>query len=86
MTQIPLTSTQVLLKATDFSEIFIISHVGEKYVFAVRGIDMFQGLIAKITLEFFFWTVCCGDELANPHQNMKICVEFRSGLSGGWRA
>lgn len=86
MTQIPSISTQVLLKATDFSEIFVISHAGENYVFIVRANNTFQGLTAKITLGLFFLTVCCGDELATPHQNMKTCVEFRSGLSGGLRA
>lgn len=52
MTQTPSISTQVLLKATDFSEIFIISHVREKYVFVVRNTDTFQELTAKVTVGF----------------------------------
>lgn len=57
-----------MLKATGF-KILIVSYVGDMYVFVVRDSDMFQGLTAKITIEFFFW-ICCWDELATPDENM----------------
>ena len=48
----------------------------KKYVFVVRSTGTFQGLISKITVGFFFWTVCYGDELAASHKNVKSSVEL----------
>lgn len=77
-TQTPSISPQVLLKATGFSKILMVSYAGDMYVFIVRDTDMFQGLTAKITIEFFFW-ICCWDELATPDENVRGCVEWEVG-------